>query len=280
MTISVLISVYQSEKADYLNRALESVWDDQTLKPDQIVLVEDGALGEALRDVVDCWKEKLGDVLTIVKNETNLGLTKSLNRGLQMVTSDLVARMDSDDISTPQRFELQMKYMEQHPDIDVLGGSLQEFDDEKSCLNVRHYPLTHEDVLKTMYKVCPVAHPTVMMRKRMFDSGLKYNEKYRMSQDIALWYDAVIAGFHIANIEEITILFRRANDVYKRRSRVKAWNEFCIYMNGIKRLYGIFTLKYIYPIARLIFRLMPVWIVKWGYQSKLRRVVSEGRKAR
>ena len=280
MTISVLISVYQSEKADYLNRALESVWDDQTLKPNQIVLVEDGTLGEALRDVVDSWKEKLGDVLTIVKNETNLGLTKSLNRGLQKVTTDLVARMDSDDISTPQRFELQMKYMEQHPDIDVLGGSLQEFDDENSCLNVRHYPLTHEDVLKTMYKVCPVAHPTVMMRKRMFDSGLKYNEKYRMSQDIALWYDAVIAGFHIANIEEITILFRRANDVYKRRSRVKAWNEFCIYMNGIKRLYGMFTLKYIYPIARLIFRLMPVWIVKWGYQSKLRRVVSEGRKVR
>ena len=115
-----------------------------------------------------------------------------------------------------------------------------------------------------------MAHPTVMMRRRIFDGGLKYNEKYRMSQDIALWFDAILAGYKISNVSEITINFRSQDDVFKRRSRAKAWNEFKIYMNGIYRMYGLFTLKYSYPIARLCFRLLPPQVVKLVYGSRIR----------
>jgi glycosyltransferase involved in cell wall biosynthesis len=101
------MSVHKSEEAVFLDRSLKSVWDDQTLKPSQIVLVEDGPLGDDLLAVVDKWKKCLGNALCICKNEVNLGLTKSLNIGLAHVTSDLVARADSDDISAPHRFELQ-----------------------------------------------------------------------------------------------------------------------------------------------------------------------------
>ena len=275
MTISVLMSVYKSEKGEYLDRSFQSVWDDQTRKPEQIVLVEDGPLTEDLYAVIGKWRETLGDKLVVCRNEQNLGLTKSLNKGIELITSDLIARSDSDDISAPQRFELQEKFFRENPEIDILGGSMQEFDDEHECLNVRHYPLTHEEACRYIVKACPLAHPAVMMRKRMFDEGIQYDERYRMSQDIKLWYDAVLAGYQMANLQEIVLFFRQQGDVFRRRSRVKAWNEFKIYMNGIYRMHGLFTLAYRYPIARYIFRNLPPSLVKRIYESGMRKRVLE-----
>ena len=289
-----------------MQRALQSVWDDQTRKPDQIVLIEDGPLPAELEEVVQklqaafnvlcrakrqsraqeqqsCVQSSLqgkaaepsAKILTVVKLPVNGGLTKALNVGLQHVTSDLVARMDSDDIAAPNRFELQERFLEEHPEIDIVGGSMQEFDDEHECLNVRHYPQTHEEACKYIVKACPLAHPAVMMRKRMFDEGLKYDERYRMSQDIKLWYDAILAGYKIANLPDVCLYFRQQGDVFRRRSRVKAWNEFKIYMNGIYRMHGLFTTAYRYPIARYIFRNLPPSLVKRIYESGMRKRVLE-----
>ena len=216
-----------------------------------------------------------------------MGLTFSLNKGLEKTTGTLIARMDSDDRSHPLRFELQERYLQEHPEIDILGGSMQEFDDGHPCLNIRHYPTTPEAARNTIHRASPVAHPTVMMRRCMFSPSfrksqsdpklLRYDEHYRISQDIALWFDALLAGYRIANLQDITLFFRRADDVYRRRGRVKAWNEFKIYMRGIYRMYGLFTFKYVYPIMRLAFRLMPESIVRWGYDSNLRRRIAEKR---
>lgn len=270
MTISVLISVYKKEQPDFLDRALQSVWDDQTLRPDQIVLIQDGPLGIELEKVIERWKVKLGDVLTILKNETNLGLTKSLNRGIHKIKTDLIARMDSDDISSPDRFRLQHDYLSMHPEIHILGGSLQEFDDANDCLTIRHYPQTPREARRYISKASPLAHPTVMMRSEIFRNGLKYNEKYRTSQDIALWFDALRDGYNIANLEEVTIHFRRSRDVITRRGKAKAWKEFKIYMAGIYELFGPLSYRYAYPISRLILRLMPAPIIKYFYNSPWR----------
>lgn len=277
MTISVLMSVYRSEEADFFDAAIRSVWADQTVKPMEIVLVEDGPLPEELHHVVERWKSMLCDKLVVLKNKQNLGLTKSLNKGLNVAHGELIARMDSDDISEPDRFEKQEKFLTEHPDVDIVGGALREFNEDCNNLRVRNYPLTHEEAVKYICKASPLAHPTVMMRKRIFDKGLRYNEKYRMSQDIALWFDAIMAGYKIANVPEVTINFRSQGDVFKRRSRAKAWNEFKIYMNGIYRMNGLLSLKYRYPIARLSFRLMPPTIVKFVYGSELRSKLLETR---
>ena len=186
-----------------------------------------------------------------------------------------IARMDSDDISDPLRFERQFNYLQEHPGIDVLGGALQEFNDENSNLNVRHYPLSPEQCREYIVKASPLAHPTVMMRRRIFDEGITYNEQYRTSQDIALWFELLSKGYSIANIPEVTILFRRDDAVFKRRNRSKAINEFKIYMSGIKRLYGVYTFAYLYPMFRLVFRLLPTFVVKWIYGSSIRKRVVE-----
>lgn len=277
MTITVLMAVCRSEKAVFFDISLRSVWTNQTRKPDEIVLVEDGILGEGLNEVIKHWQALLGKLLVVVKNDNNLGLTKSLNRGLAVAHGELIARMDSDDISEPDRFERQENYLMEHPEIDIVGGSMREFNEVNMNLRVRHYPLTHDKAMRYICKASPLAHPTVMMRRRIFDEGLRYNEKYRISQDIALWFDAIMAGYKIANVPEVTINFRSQGDVFKRRSRAKAWNEFKIYMYGIYRMNGLLSLKYRYPIARLCFRLMPPTIVKFVYGSQLRSKLLEKR---
>jgi len=278
MTISVLMSVYGTETGKNLDRALRSVWDDQTLKPSQIVLVEDGPIPAELEEIVESYKLKVSEgdcTFTIVKLQENVGLTKALNAGLKQVKGELIARMDSDDISEPHRFERQEKYLEEHPEVDIISGSLQEFDAENECLNVRHYPLTHEEAVKYIVKASPFAHPAVMMRRRIFDEGLKYDERYRMSQDIKLWFDALQAGCRFGNIPEVVLYFRREGDVYRRRSRAKAWNEFQIYMHGIYQMKGLFTAAYRFPIARYLFRNLPPVVVKWIYGSGMRKRVLE-----
>ena len=279
--ITVLLSVYKKEKPEFLSQALESIWENQTRKPDQIVIVEDGPIPTELEQVIEGLTPTLprreGEipVLTVVKLPVNGGLTKALNVGLKHATGNLIARMDSDDIAAPNRFELQERFLKEHPEVDIVGGSMQEFDDEHECLNVRHYPLTHEEVCKYIVKACPLAHPAVMMRKRMFDEGLHYDERYRMSQDIKLWYDAILAGYKIANLTDVCLYFRQQGDVFRRRSRVKAWNEFKIYMNGIYWMHGLFTPAYRYPIARYIFRNLPPSLVKKIYESGMRKRVLE-----
>ena len=273
MTLSVLISVYASEKALYLDRALCSVWTDQTLKPTEIVLIEDGPLGSELLSIIEKWKCLLNDRLVIIINEQNSGLTKSLNRGLKYIKSDLIARMGSDDISEPLRFEKQVSYMNNHPEIDVLGGAVKVFNDFNNTSSVHFYPLTPALCRESIFMATPVSHPAVMMRRKIFDIGIRYNEKYRTSQDIALWFELLVRGYTFSNLSDVILSFRKNDNVYlRRKSFSNILNEFKIYMYGIYSLKGIFTWKYIYPMLRLFFRLLPIGLQKKVYTFRLQRL--------
>lgn len=269
-SISVLMSVYKIETPVYLDMALESVWDKQIRKPNEIVLVQDGPLGEQLRSVIYKWQSKIGSAMKIIVNEQNLGLARSLNRGMQFTTGEFIARMDSDDIALPERFMLQAEYLERHLDVSVLGGAIQEFNHLDDNIGIRHYPLTNDAILAYICKASPLAHPNVMIRREVFDSGISYNENYPLNEDIALWFDVLVSGQKIANLETVTLKFRREDSVYKRRSIIKAKHELRAYLYGISRLYGRFSPKQIYPVVRYLFRIMPVFVVKAVYNSKLR----------
>lgn len=269
-SLSILMSIYKNDDPLFFQEAMESIWTMQTFKPNQIILIQDGALPNSLIDLIEQWKDKLGDLLIVHKNSENIGLTKSLNIGLKYVTSKYIARMDSDDKSDSFRFEKQVGYLENHPEIAVLGGAIQEINADGEKVNKRTYPLNSEDAMRYIVKASPLAHPAVIMRREIFESGLKYNETYRTSQDIALWFDVLKAGFKISNIEDTVLYFRITESTFQRRNKNKAFNEFKIYMKGIKDLFG-FTLNYVYPISRLCFRLMPIPLIKFIYNNnKLR----------
>ncbi len=273
MKISVLMSTYCRERPDYLDEAMTSIWTDQVRRPDQIVLVEDGPLTPPLYQVIADWKQQLGDILTVVENSRNKGLAEALNDGIAVATGDLIARMDSDDRSAPERFLLQERYMEAHPEVDILGGSLEEFNDDGSLSNIRRYPQGMKEVKATLHKASPLGHPTVMFRRRFFDSGFRYSNKYYICEDVSLWFEAVKAGRVINNIPQVILYFRRNDSMMVRRGKKKAWSEFLAYSEGIKSLYGLSTFKYAYPLMRMAFRLMPTSVIKAVYNSQFRKKV-------
>ena len=270
LTFSVLMSVYKSEAAKSLDRALCSVWTDQSLKPQEIILVKDGPLGEELERIIEIWKSEIGDRLRIISNEINIGLTKSLNKGLNIVDTDLIARMDSDDVSLPNRFELQTNFLEKNKDVDIVGGAVEIADAEGNVKYIRYFPFDHETAIKTIHKKSPLSHPAVMIRANILkEKNLKYDERYRNSQDIVFWFDAIAAGCKLANIKEPVLRFTETEDVYTRRGKVRAKNEFLAFSRGIKKIYGPFTMKQIYPMMRYLIRCMPPKLIRVLYNSRV-----------
>ena len=186
--------------------------------------------------------------------------------------NNLIARMDSDDVSRPDRFAVQSEFLDTHKDVAVIGAYIQEFSDICENLGVRKFPLDTDGAKKLIYKANPLAHPAVMMRKSMFDDGISYDENYRTSQDLALWFDILTAGYNVANIDKVLLNFRRNDSVYKRRSNRKDSNlEFKVHEKGIYKLFGISPYKSLFPIARYILRLLPSSIIRMLYNGKIRR---------
>lgn len=267
------MSTYHRETPSNLNAALESIWSKQTLRPTEIILVEDGVLGEALEDTIVRW-EKSDCPLVVLRNMHHSGLAECLNQAIEKAHGEYIVRMDSDDISYEDRFAKQVAYLEAHPKVDILGGSLLEFNDEGTLFYQRNYPATHEAVLDGMYKASPVGHPSVMFRRKVFDYGLRYRNAFSMCEDVSLWFDAVAEGFIINNLQEPILHFRRTPETISRRGRIKAVGEFRAYQEGITKVYGHFSSHKIFSYLRLLFRLMPSWLIRCLYSSKIRNKIA------
>jgi len=123
-SFSVLLSTYTQENPLYIDDTLRSIYDEQCLKPAQIVLVLDGLLTAEHHSILDQWKNTLGDKLILVPLPTNQGLAQALNEGLKYCTHDLIARMDTDDVALPGRFRQQVSFMLAHPEIAVSSGQV------------------------------------------------------------------------------------------------------------------------------------------------------------
>ena len=165
---SVLISVYYKEIPRYLDRALQSITDDQILKPNEIVLIKDGPLTKELDEVIGKFKKKYPNLFKIVTLEKNYGLGKALNVGLENCTYELVARMDGDDISKPERFKKQIEIFQKNPKLDIVGSWIDEFiekGEEITVRSIRKVPETSEEIYQRLKSICAFNHPTVMYRK-------------------------------------------------------------------------------------------------------------------
>ncbi|MBR0574433.1 MULTISPECIES: glycosyltransferase [Pasteurellaceae] len=221
MKFSVLISIYYKENSKYFNQAMESVWDNQSLKPSEIVLVEDGELTDELYQAIDGWKEKLQNILKIIPLENNIGLGKALNEGIKYCSYEFIARMDSDDICTPNRFEKQIKFLQENPKTDILGGQLDEF--EKEIGNIkssRKLPLIHNEIVKFAKKRSPFNHPLVIYRKSAVEKVGGYQDDH-LYEDYALWVRMIHNGAIVANLPDTILYMRAGNDMFKRRGGFK-----------------------------------------------------------
>lgn len=262
---SVLMSIYYKEDANYFNRAMVSIWDEQILKPNEIVLVLDGKLTEELMQTISKWKNKLNEIMKIVPLENNMGLGDALNVGLKECTYELVARMDTDDISIPYRFEKQLKIFE-NSNIDICSSWISEFDkNENNIKSLKKLPENHDDIVRYAKLRCPVNHPTVMYKKSAVEKAGGY-QKMMLMEDYYLWGRMILKGARFYNIQDVLLNMRAGDSMIQRRagmmyvkSELKLLNEF--------RKIGFLTMReYVKNLLiRIPIRLMPIGILKFAY---------------
>lgn len=179
--LSVLLPVYNT-RSDWLSIAIESVL-NQTHRDFELLLLNDGSTDPDTLATLAAF-EKADDRVRLIHNPENMGLAKTLNRGLTLARYDWVARMDGDDIAEPQRFERQLAYLRAHPDISILGSDLRTFGDKQEIF---HYAERHEDITTSMLWGCSIPHPTVMYRKAAILAAGGYPTDYPNAEDYALW---------------------------------------------------------------------------------------------
>lgn len=217
---SVLMSLYDKEDPDYLGPSLDSML-NQTVKPDEIVLVLDGPINDVLQGIVDDYVKKYPDVMKVVPLKENFGLGRALDEGLKHCENELVARMDTDDISLPSRCEKQLKRFSKDANLAIVGTMIDEFyDNPDNIVSSRVVPTEHKDIEKFIRRRSPFNHPTVMFKKSaVIDSG-GYG-KFKRKQDLDLFSRMINKGYMAANINESLLLFRSNEDNFKRR---KSWS--------------------------------------------------------
>lgn len=216
---SVLMSVYHKEKPEYLRQSLDSVF-NQTLPPTEVVLVQDGPVPEPISQVISEFQTAHKELKTI-KLEKGRGLGGALNEGLKHCSYDLVARMDTDDICKPNRFETQLTWLAEHPDVDVCGCWIDEFaGDTDNVITSRKPPQEHADIVSFSRKRNPVNHPTVVFRREAVERAGSYQPFY-LFEDYYLWIRMIQAGCRFHNIQRSLLFFRMSSDLFLRRGGVK-----------------------------------------------------------
>ena len=214
---SVLMSVYVKEKAEYLRTAMDSIW-NQTIPTDDFVLVCDGPLNEGLDAVIEKMEEEHPDTLYVVRLEKNSGLGNALNEGIKHCRHELVARMDSDDISRVDRCERQLKMFQNDPGVSVVSGIVEEFTTSTDQIEARRVPpKTQEEIITFAKKRNPFNHPCVMYKKTAVEAAGGYQDFYLL-EDYYLWIRMLQKGSQGYNLQEPLLWMRAGSDMYKRRA--------------------------------------------------------------
>jgi len=264
---SVLMSVYGKDNPQWLQEAIDSII-NQTVKTNQIVIVVDGTISNEIECILTKYKEQT-DVLRLEKNS---GLGIALQKGLKVCKYPLVARMDSDDISLPNRFELQLKEFSNNSNLSILSGFVQEIDcDTKEELSIRKVPLTDVDIKQYIKTRSSFNHPCVMFKK---DDVLKAGnyQPFHFLEDYYLWIRMVKNNFNMKNLPEVLLNMRVNKNLYARRGGYKYFRN-NIFLN--KEMLKLGIINYPFYIFNIVVRfttqvLMPDKLREIFYKTFLR----------
>lgn len=269
-SIAVLLPVYKKDNYSYLKLSIESIM-MQSYRDNHLYIGVDGPVGDCLEDYLKHLTKQ--NQITIVWFEENRGLACVLNDLIAICKKegyDYYARMDADDISLPDRFEKQVKYLEEHSEVDVVGGAIEEIDGNGQ-LRGKHveYPLTHRDCRKFFRYRDPLAHPAVMFRARYFEKVASgYRNEYRKNQDTMLWYDGFINGCVFANLKDTVLHFRVNDDFYNRRNGWKRAKQMLGDRLKMNKALGYDISANLFALGMFCMTLSPSWVKKILYKRR------------
>ena len=265
------MSLYAKEQPEYLVASIESII-NQTVKPDEIVVVKDGPLTEELDAVLSKYEREYPELFRVVVSEVNIGLGRALNLGLSECKNELVARMDTDDIAKTDRCEKQLQAFEENESLDILGSSVDEFYSTPSeIVSRRVVPSRHEDIYDFAKRRSAFNHPTVMYKKSKVLAVGGYGD-LRRNQDVDLFGRMLFSGCIGANIEE-SLLYFRSNDALAKRRR--SWENTKSYIGTVKKFwkmgYASFGDYFKVMAAQTVMFILPIRLQHWAYRKFLRK---------
>lgn len=270
---SVCTSAYKNDKTEFVRVALDSMLVNQSVKPDEIVLVQDGPVSEVLLTLLQEYEEKYPTIMHVIRLEKNGGLGNALKLGVENAKYDIIARMDSDDICLPDRFEKQLAYLEAHPECDIVGGQMTEFIDEpENIVGRRTVPLSNEEIYNYMKSRCALNHVTVMFRKEAVLKAGNYQDWF-WNEDYYLWVRMMMSKCQFANLPDVLVNVRSGADQYARRGGKKYFDSEI----GIKKLMlqnGMISKKdyFVNYVERFIIqRIMPNSVRGWVFRTFARK---------
>lgn len=271
MKYSVLMSVYKKDNPLWLEEAIISIL-NQTVLTNDFVIVKDGPLTKELDNVLEKYKNQYSNIIKLIQLEKNVGLGLALNQGVINCKNNLIARIDSDDISSPNRIEKQLQVFKENKDIAMVGTLAIEFkDDINNVCSYANFPEKSEDIIKYAKKRNPFCHPSVMFKKESIISAGNYQECY-LCEDYDMWIRMIKNNEKFYNIQEYLHYWRVSDDFYKRRSGLKYLKSI---LSFFKRQYkNMFLSKkeyYSAVIIRTTVYLMPNSLRTFIYKNFLRK---------
>lgn len=220
LRFSVAMCVYGGDKPDWFETAVESIL-NQTVKPDEVILVVDGPVPKELDDIIAKYEEVL--FFKVIRFSENQGHGNARRESLNACSYDLVALMDADDISVSNRFELQLQVFEEDENVSVVGGDISEFiGNAENVVGYRLVPETHVEISEYLKKRCPLNQVTVMMKKSDVEKVGGYIDWF-CEEDYYLWLRMYLAGMKFYNTKNILVNVRVGEDMYRRRG---GWKYF------------------------------------------------------
>lgn len=221
LQFSVCMCVYGKDDPAWFETAANSIL-DQTAAPSEVVLVVDGPVPTALDAVISKLEQQ--HRFRVVRLPENRGHGEARRIGLEHCSHELIALMDADDISVPDRFEKQLAVFREDPAVAIVGGQISEFvEDPEGIVGIRNVPLTDEEIKEYLKTRCPMNQVTVMFRRPEIMKAGGYLDWY-CNEDYYLWNRMVLAGMKFANVPEILVNVRVGADMYQRRG---GWKYFC-----------------------------------------------------
>ena len=253
--ISIIMGIYNCEK--FLSEAIDSIL-AQTYTDWELIMCNDASTDGTLA-IAKEYEAKYPDKIKVIENETNSYLAYSLNHCLEYATGYYIGRMDGDDISVPERFEKEMKFLKDHPDVDMVGCQMQHFN-EKGLGDINPAPVRPDKWI--LRKKQPFVHATILGYRYVFDKcgGYTVAERTRRAQDYDLWFKFYYNGFVADNVQEPLYLMREDLNAFKRRTLKVRWNAFKTTRIGYKLL-GYPKRWLVKKFITMLFKgLTPAWI--------------------
>lgn len=268
---SVCMSVYKNDNTTDFAEAVLSIY-NQTCPPDEIVLVIDGPLPEIMHNTIDTLVQKTG-IMKVIQLNQNMGHAIARQTALETAKNDLCAVMDADDLSVPNRFEKQLKAFEEHSDVSVVGGLINEFiHTTDNVVGTRIVPENDADVKAYLKSRCPMNLVTVMLKKSDVMKVGGYQDWY-CEEDYYLWIRLTLAGLKFYNIQENLVNVRVGEEMYKRRGGMRYFKSEAKLQKYMLDYKVISLPKYLYNIAiRFAIQVaMPNCVRGWMFQKFARK---------